>query len=77
MGNPRHVLLDDGAVVQGFGDVVRGRADQFHAPFKRPVIGLGTMKRRQKRMVDINDVIGKLADKVARQNLLACSAPAR
>ena len=31
MIDPHHVLLDDRAVVEFLGDVVRGRADQLHA----------------------------------------------
>src|SRR5579872_5606371 len=35
------VLFDDGAVVQNFGYVVAGSADQFHAPFEGLVVRAG------------------------------------
>ncbi len=41
MGNAHDILLDDGTVVEFFGDVVAGRADQLHAPLERLVVGLG------------------------------------
>jgi hypothetical protein len=43
-----YVLLDDRAIVEDFGDVVAGGADQFHAAFERLVIGTGTDKCGQK-----------------------------
>ena len=35
-----HVLLDDRPLVQVFGDVVAGRADQLHPALERPVVRL-------------------------------------
>src|SRR5690242_14390193 len=52
-----YVLFDDGAVVQNFGDVVAGRANQFHAPGECLVVGLGANERRQKRMMNVNDAV--------------------
>ena len=42
------VLFDDGAVIQHFGDVVSGRAEQFDAALERLVMRLGADKRGQK-----------------------------
>ena len=41
-------LLDDRAVVQHFGDVVAGGANQLHATGKGAVIGLGAVKGGRK-----------------------------
>jgi hypothetical protein len=44
MGNSDHILFDDWAVVENLGDVVAGRSNEFHAPLKRLMIGLGPDK---------------------------------
>ena len=48
VGNAHHLLLDDGSIVEHFGDIVAGGADQFHAPLKRLVIGPRANEGRQK-----------------------------
>ncbi len=53
-----NVLLDDGAIVEDLGHVVGGRADQFDAPLKGLVIGLGSDKRRKERVVDVDEIFG-------------------
>ena len=41
MRDADYVLFDDGTVVEDFGDVVAGRADQLHAALEGLVVGLG------------------------------------
>ena len=40
MSNPRYILLDDGAVIQHGGRVMRGGSDQFHPALVSLMIGL-------------------------------------
>ena len=47
MRNANHVLFDDGTVVEYFGDVVTGGADQLDAALKGLMVGLGADKCRQ------------------------------
>src|SRR6266481_5735088 len=44
-------LLDDGAVVEHFGDIVSGSADDFHAAVEGLLMGLGADESGQKGMV--------------------------
>jgi hypothetical protein len=39
VGDADHVLLDDGAVVEDFGDVVAGCADQLYAALEGLMVG--------------------------------------
>src|SRR5690348_1274130 len=41
VGNANHVLLDDRAIVEHFGDVVASSADQLYAAFERLMVGAG------------------------------------
>ena len=50
-----HVLLDDQALVQVLGDVVRGRPDQLHAAFACALVGPGAGEHGQEGMVDVDD----------------------
>ena len=69
MGDAHQILLNNRPIVQDFGDVVAGRADQLHTAYKGLVIGLGSYKRRQKRVMDINDAPRILSQKFMWQNL--------
>ena len=65
-----HVLLDDGAIVENFGDVMAGGADEFHTAFESLMMRFAADKRRQERMMDVDDVVRRiLADKIPGQNL--------
>ena len=55
----RHLLLDDGSLVEVFRDVVRGRADQLDAAFVRLVIGARALERRQQAVVDVDRTAGE------------------
>ena len=67
MRNADDVLLDDRSVVENFGDVVAGGADQLHAALERLLVRLAPDERRQKRVVDVDDVVRRvLADEFRR-----------
>jgi hypothetical protein len=57
-------LLDDGPVIQHFRDVVRRSADDFHATVKGLLVWLRSDKRGQERMMNIDDLLRKLLDKL-------------
>ena len=59
MGYSHHVLLDDRPVVELFRDVVRSRSNQLHSSLKGLLVWLCAYKRRQKRMIDVDDALGK------------------
>ena len=49
------VLLDDGAFVEGFGDVVAGGADELDAAREGRVVGARAGEGGQERVVDVDD----------------------
>jgi hypothetical protein len=51
-----HVLLNDGAIVEDLGNVVGGRTDQLDAALKRLVVRLGSDKRREERVVNVDEI---------------------
>ena len=55
--NSNHILLDDGTVVQPLRDVMAGGADDFHPVFISLLIWIAADKRRQKRVVNIDNLI--------------------
>src|SRR5450755_1026767 len=64
------VLLDDGAVVEYLGNVVGGSADQLYAALERLVVGLGADERGQKRVMNIDQVLGAQGgDELVRKHL--------
>ena len=69
MGDPFHILFDDGTFVQIRRGVVCRGANHLHAPFPCPDIGVAALKRREKRVVDIDDLFRELLDKVIRKHL--------
>ena len=69
MRDAHQVLLDNRAVVENFRDVVAGGANQLHSPLNRLVVRSGADKRRQERMVDVDDALRILTDKLGRENL--------
>src|SRR5437899_4795429 len=48
MGYSDHVLLDDGAIVEDFGDIVAGSANQLHAALECLMVRPGANECRQK-----------------------------
>ena len=52
--DPDHLLLDDRALVEVGGDVVRRRADQLHAAVVRLVVRLRALEAGQERVVDVD-----------------------
>ena len=58
--HPGHLLLDDGALVQLGGHVVRGRPDHLHAVVVGLLVGPGAAEAGQERVVDVDDPPGQL-----------------
>src|SRR2546428_14173952 len=56
--DPDHILLDDRAIVEYFGDIVGGRADELHPPLEGLVIWPGADESRQERVMDVDQVLG-------------------
>ena len=48
------ILVDDRALIEGAGDVMRSGADQLDAALMRLVIGTRALEARQERMVDVD-----------------------
>src|SRR5580704_3539964 len=69
VGNADDVLLDDGAVVEDFGDVVAGGADQLYAAGKGLMVGFGAHKSWQERMVNIDDALRILIHELIGEDL--------
>jgi hypothetical protein len=68
--NTDHVLLNDGAIVEDLGNVVGGRTDQLDAALKRLVVRLGSDKRREERVVNVDEIFrAKGNDKFGGQDL--------
>ena len=49
--DPNRILLDDGSIVEISSDVVRGRADDLHAPVVCLVIRAGALEAGEERVV--------------------------
>ena len=64
-----HVLLDDRALVEVGGHVVRGRADELDAAVEGLVVGLGALEARQERVVDVDRAARQRAAQVVGQHL--------
>ena len=69
MRDAHQVLLDNRTIVENFRDVVAGGANQLHSPLKSLVVRFGADKGRQERMVDVDDALRILTDKLGRENL--------
>src|SRR5579862_7123304 len=62
-------LFDDWSIVEDFRDVVRSGADEFYAAVVRLLVRLGTNERRQKRVVNIDDLLQVVANEIRREDL--------
>ena len=71
--NSKHVLLDDGTVVQHFSNVVARRPNQLNTALKRRVIRLRTAEGRKERVTHIDDLARVSSDRTGRE--FACIAP--
>ena len=69
MAHPHHVLLDDRALVQIGGRVVRGGADTLHAAAVGLVVGPAAAEGRQEGVVDVDDARRVGLDEVSVENL--------
>ena len=63
------VLLDDGAFVEGLGDVVAGGADEFDAAREGGVVGARAGEGGQERVVDVDDAARVGVDEGGREDL--------
>ena len=57
MRNMHHVLFDDGARVQLFGDVMRRCANNFYSPFMRLSVGVRPNESGQERVVNVDHLL--------------------
>ena len=64
VGDPFHILFDDGAFVQIHRGVVGGCSDHFHAPLPRSAVGIAALKGGQESVVDIDDPSGVAVDEI-------------
>mmetsp|Transcript_6847 Transcript_6847/g.21581 ORF Transcript_6847/g.21581 Transcript_6847/m.21581 type:complete len:282 (+) Transcript_6847:292-1137(+) len=69
MRDARRALLDDGALVEARGRVVRRRADELDAALVRAVVRLGADERGQERVVDVDDAHGVRRAELVRDDL--------
>ena len=53
-----HVLFDDRAFVEVFGDEVCGSADDLHALVEGLVVRLGSLEAGEEGVVDVDDLAG-------------------
>src|SRR4051812_15477627 len=67
--NASDILLDDGAVIQHFGDIVAGGADQLHAALKSPVIWFRAREGGQERVVNVDDAVRVSGYEFGREDL--------
>ena len=66
-------LLDDGAVVEDFGDIVGCGANDFHAAVEGLLMGLCADECGQEGMMDIDDLLGELCDEIRGKHLHVAS----
>ncbi|MCY1422496.1 hypothetical protein D9M71_381800 [compost metagenome] len=69
MADADHVLLDDRAGIQLFGDVVAGSTNQLDPTQRSLVVRLGANERRQEAMVDVDHLLGVFLAQLRRQDL--------
>ena len=69
MGNAGNILLDDWTGIQLGCNIVAGGTDNLHAALVSLMIGLGTDKGRQERVVDVNDMMRILGYHLVADNL--------
>jgi hypothetical protein len=69
MADPQHVLVNDRTVVQVGGDVVSRDTDELHATFVGLVVGPGTLKGREERVVNVDDLFSPLFTELGGKHL--------
>ena len=67
--NPHDVLLDDRALIEILGGVMRGRADELHSTCFRLFVGTRADKGRQERMMDVDHRYAHSVKEVTGQDL--------
>jgi len=69
VGDADYVLLDDGAIVEDFGDVVAGGADELDAALEGLMVWTRSDEGRQEGVVDVDDALRIAIDEIVGQNL--------
>ena len=69
MRDPRHILLDDWAIVQHVGNEMACRTDELDPARVGRVVGPGSSEGRQKRMMHIDDGGRVAGHECGRENL--------
>src|SRR5262252_6937662 len=64
-----HVLLDDRPIVEDFGDVMAGRADQLDAAFERLMVGASAHKSWKEGVMNVDNALRVSVHEIVRQNL--------
>src|SRR5690625_3444849 len=63
------LLGNDGALVEFAVDEVSGRPDGLHSPLPGLVVGLGSLERREERVVDVDRSAGECAGEIVGEDL--------
>ena len=69
VGNVRDFLIEDGAGIELRRDVMGRGPDDFHSSFISLLIGVRADKRRQERVVNVDDRLGVGFQELRRQDL--------
>ncbi|MPL84484.1 hypothetical protein SDC9_30449 [bioreactor metagenome] len=69
MGDAHRVLLDDRALVEIGGDVMRRRANELHAALIGLLVGVRALEARQERVMDVDDPARHLGAQRIREDL--------
>ncbi len=67
------ILLDDGAVVEDFGDVVAGCADQLYSTLEGLMVRARSDEGGQERVVNVDDALRITVDEIVGKNLHVAS----
>src|SRR5207244_10559672 len=73
VGDAHDILLNDGTVIEDFGDVMAGGADELYASLKCLVVRLGAYEGRQERVVDVDDAVRVPVDEFLGKDLHVAS----
>ena len=73
VGHTRDLLIEDRALVEFLGHVVRRRADEFHPSIVGLAVGVGSDEGREERVMDVDDPGPIGVDELGGQNLHVAS----
>lgn len=69
MGDADNILLNNRAIIEYFGHIVAGGADELYPARERLMVGFGAYEGRQERVMDIDNSVLVLLHKFAAQDL--------